>query len=177
MDAPGNALFDAALVEEGARKSALLWIAPAGRPARPAWHVWHDGAVHILQSRAPDGTEQHVPGLAEAAWAEVTLRSKDKGGRLLTWTAEITVLTPEDERWPDAATALHRERLNAPDGEAQPARWARDCVIVRLGPARAIAHGTALPNTDHATAPAPTPARTRGPVPRNFSWGKRLRGR
>ncbi len=170
-------LFDAALVEEGARKSGLLWIAPLGRTARPAWHVWHDGAVHILQARDADGAEQHVPGLAEAAWAEVTLRGKDKGGRLLTWAADVTVLTPGDEAWAGAAATLHRERLNAPDGEAQPTRWERECVIVRLGPARSVAHGAALPDTGHVAQPVPTPARTRGPLPRNFSWGKRLRGR
>ncbi|WP_436791020.1 hypothetical protein [Yinghuangia sp. YIM S10712] len=181
MNGPGtpsaDELFDAALVEEAAKKSALLWITTAGRPARPVWHVWHDGAVHILLARDADGTEQYVPDLAEAATAEVTLRSKDKGGRLLAWTSDVTVLRPDDAAWADAAAALHRERLNARDGEAQPERWARECVIVRLGPARAVAHGGALPSTGHAAAPVPTPAQTRGPLPRNFSWGKRLRGR
>ncbi|NUU24438.1 MAG: hypothetical protein HOV68_23480 [Streptomycetaceae bacterium] len=173
-----TALFDAALLEEAAKKSALLWIAPAGHPARAVWHVWHDGAVHILTARDADGLEQYVPGLADAATADVTVRSKDKGGRLIACAAAVTVLTPDAEAWPAAAAALHAERLNAPDGEAQPERWARDCVIVRLDAPHTIAYGEALPPGPHRAAPVPTPAKTRGALPKNFSLGKRrLRGR
>jgi hypothetical protein len=182
--APADALLDAALLEEAAKKSGLLWIAPAdgpeAGPARPVWHVWHEGAVHILQARSGDAgasAEQYVPGLAEAAAAEVTLRSKDKGGRLITWAADVAVLDAGHADWAGAAAALHDERLNAPDGEEQPLRWARECVVVRLGAARAVARGTALPSASQAAAPLPTPAGTRGRTPLNLSFGKRLRGR
>lgn len=171
------ALFDAALLEEAAKKSGLLWITPAGGTARPVWHVWHDGAVHILVARADGAVEQYVAGLAEAAAAEVTLRSKDKGGRLIGWSADVAVLDAEHADWPAAAAALHTERLNAPDGEEQPERWARECVIVRLGPARAVATGASMSSASHAAAPVPTPAATRGKTPLNLSFGKRLRGR
>ncbi|MCF2532914.1 hypothetical protein [Yinghuangia soli] len=185
--APADALLDAALLEEAAKKSGLLWIAPAdgpgAGPARPVWHVWHEGAVHILLARtgeagaAAASAEQYVPGLAEAAAAEVTLRSKDKGGRLITWSADVAVLDAGHADWAAAAAALHAERLNAPDGEEQPLRWARECVVVRLGAARTVARGAALPSASHAAAPVPTPAGTRGRTPLNLSFGKRLRGR
>jgi hypothetical protein len=139
--------------------------------------VWHDGAVHVLQQRTADGIEQHLPGLAEAAAVEVTVRSKDKGGRLAVWAADVSVLDPDAPEWPAAAAALHGERLNAPDGEAEPGRWARECVIVRLGPARAITRGGALPADAQAAPPLPSPAKTRGASPRNHSFGRRLRGR
>ncbi|MEU8139663.1 hypothetical protein [Streptodolium elevatio] len=171
---PTTPPFDSALLEEAAKKSGLLWIAPAGHPARPVWHTWHDGAVHILQDRTADAVEQHVPGLTDADAAEVTLRSKDKGGRLLTWTADVVVLTPDAGSWPTAAAALHADRLNAPDGEEQPSRWARDCVIVRLDNPRALTHGPALPRTSQSAPPAPTNAVTRGPAPRNLSLGRKL---
>lgn len=183
MSLPGTPASDAApeflaaaLLEEAAKKSGLLWVAPPGAAARPVWHVWHDGAVHILQAHAAGGTEQHVPGLAEAATAEVTLRSKDKGGRLIAWTAAVVVLGPDHEGWAAAAAALHAERLNAPDGEEQPRRWARECVIVRLGTPEGVVFGGRLP-ANAAAAPVPSPAKTRGPLPRNFSLGRRLRGR
>ncbi|GAA4964172.1 hypothetical protein GCM10023205_30260 [Yinghuangia aomiensis] len=179
MTDPGtaDALFDAALVEEAAKKSALVWIAVPGHAARPVWHVWHDGAVLVLQQRTGGGVEQHLPGLAEAAAVEVTVRSKDKGGRLVAWAADVAVLAPGATAWDAAVAALHGERLNAHDGDAQPDRWARDCVIVRIGPARAIAHGAGLPAGSQAAAPVPSPAKTRGAAPRNYSFGKRLRGR
>ncbi|WP_436777229.1 hypothetical protein [Yinghuangia sp. YIM S09857] len=173
--ASSSAPFDTALLEEAAKKSGLLWIAPAAHPARPVWHTWHDGAVHILQARTAEAVEQHVPGLADAATAEATLRSKDKGGRLLTWTADVTVLTPDTPAWPDAAAALHADRLNAPDGEQQPTRWAQDCVIVRLDTPRRLTHGQALPDTSQSAPPPPTPATTRGPSPKNLSLGRKLR--
>ncbi|MDI2128957.1 hypothetical protein [Yinghuangia seranimata] len=174
-----DALFDAALAEEAAKKSGLLWVTPQGAAAvpRPVWHVWHDGAVHILVATAAGGLEQYVPGLVEASRAEVTVRSKDKGGRLVVWAAAVVVLAADAPGWPDAAAALHGERLNAHDGEHAPERWARDCVIVRLGPPEAITHGPNLPDGGHAATPPPTPATTRGPLPRNFSLGRRLRGR
>lgn len=174
---PASPPLESALLEEAAKKSALLWIAPEGHPARPVWHTWHDGAVHILQAHAPGPVEQHVPGLADAATAEVTLRSKDKGGRLVVWTADVHVVTADAEEWPAAAAALHADRLNAPDGEEEPARWARDCVIVRLDAPSSVTHGTDLPDSSQAAPPVPTPAITRGPVPRNFSLGRKLRPR
>ena len=72
-----------ALVEEATKKSALIWVR-GSEPARALWHIWHEGAA-LLVGDGPG--EQPLPGLVDGVAAEVTVRSKDKGGRLVAWTA------------------------------------------------------------------------------------------
>ncbi|MFH9861812.1 hypothetical protein [Streptomyces sp. NPDC017202] len=153
-------LLEPALVEEATKKSGLIWVeAAGGRSARPLWHVWHAGAACLVG----DGPgEQPLPGLADGATAEVTVRSKDKGGRLVTWTARVAQLAPGTEAWEAAVADLKGKRLNAPDGEAMTARWARECRVVRLEPTGVT---SPLPDGDLAAPPAPSPATTRQPVP------------
>ncbi|MFF5335317.1 hypothetical protein [Streptomyces sp. NPDC013181] len=157
-----DTLLGTALVEEAAKKSGLVWVRGTG-PARPLWHIWHDGAAHLVG----DGPgEQPFPaGLTEGATAEVTVRSKDKGGRLVAWSAAVTELAPHSEAWEAAVDELKGKRLNAPDAERMPERWARECRVVRLTPLDAR---TELPQTSGAAAPLPTTATTRLPVPANL---------
>ncbi|MEU0742186.1 hypothetical protein [Streptomyces sp. NPDC006134] len=152
-------LLDQALIEEATKKSGLVWVkAPAG-PARALWHVWHEGAACVVG----DGPgEQPLAGLADGATAEVTVRSKDKGGRLVSWTATVVELASGSEAWQAAVAELKGKRLNAPDGEAMPERWARECRVLRLEPTGAT---RPLPDGSLAQAPVPTPATTRRPVP------------
>ncbi|PNG18778.1 hypothetical protein, partial [Streptomyces cahuitamycinicus] len=129
-------LLDQALVEEATKKSGLVWVQGADGPARALWHVWHEGAACLVG----DGPgEQPLPGLSDGAEAKVTVRSKDKGGRLVTWTARITQLAPGSEAWDAAVAELKGKRLNAPDAEAMPERWARECRVLRLEPTGATA--------------------------------------
>ncbi|WP_073947247.1 hypothetical protein [Streptomyces kebangsaanensis] len=152
-------LLDRALVEEATKKSGLIWVKGPGVPARALWHVWHEGAACLVG----DGPgEQPLPGLADGAGAEVTVRSKDKGGRLVTWAARVVELAPDSEGWQAAVAELKGKRLNAPDGEAMTRRWARECRVLRLEPTGATAP---LPEGSLAEAPLPTPATTRRPVP------------
>lgn len=152
-------LLDQALVEEATKKSGLVWVQGPGVAARALWHVWHEGAACLVG----DGPgEQPLPGLADGAAAEVTVRSKDKGGRLVTWTATVVELAPESEAWRAAVAELKGKRLNAPDGEAMTGRWARECRVVRLEPTGTTAP---LPDGSLAEAPVPTPATTRRPIP------------
>ncbi|MGY3850286.1 hypothetical protein ACWV2X_34480 [Streptomyces hydrogenans] len=146
------------LVEEATKKSGLVWVRGTG-PARALWHVWHDGAAHVVG----DGPgEQPLPGLADGATAEVTVRSKDKGGRIVSWTAAVRQLTPGTEEWDAAVAELKGKRLNAPDGEAMPGRWARECRVLRLDPRAATMD---LPDGSLAAVPLPSAATTRHPVP------------
>ncbi|MCB5166953.1 hypothetical protein LG634_19165 [Streptomyces bambusae] len=150
--------LELALVEEAAKKSGLVWVRGSG-PDRALWHAWVDGAVHVLG----DGPgEQPFPGLSDGGTAEVTVRSKDKGGRLVAWTASVTELAPASEAWETAAAELKGKRLNAPDSEEMTARWARECRLLRLEP---VAVAAALPEGSLAAAPLPSPAVTRRPVP------------
>ncbi|MFD8211935.1 hypothetical protein ACFV2S_36770 [Streptomyces sp. NPDC059695] len=151
-------LLGSALVEEATKKSGLVWVRGTG-PARALWHVWHDGAAHVVG----DGPgEQPLPGLVDGGTAEVTVRSKDKGGRLVAWTAAVRELAPGTEEWDAAVAELKGKRLNAPDGEAVPERWARECRVVRLDPRSST---TELPDGSLAAVPLPTAANTRRPVP------------
>ncbi|MYW02106.1 hypothetical protein [Streptomyces sp. SID3343] len=169
---PTAALIEAALVEEGAKKSGLVWLTVGAAPPRPVWHVWLDGSSWLVSGRREDGAEQYVAGLADAAEVIVDVRSKDKGGRLPGWTAEVAVVPPGDPRYEGAVLALHAARLNAPDGEGQPARWARECDLVRLTPTGAAG---ALPTDAGRTVPVGSPAVTRGASPLNLSIGRRRR--
>ncbi|MCW5253237.1 MULTISPECIES: hypothetical protein [unclassified Streptomyces] len=164
-------LLDPALVEEATKKSGLIWVRGPGTAARPLWHVWHDGAACVVG----DGPgEQPLPGLADGGGAEVTVRSKDKGGRLVSWTARVVERAPGSEAWEAAVAELKGKRLNAPDGEAMTARWARECRVLRLEPTGAT---TALPTDALAVPPLPTPATTREPVPAGLPRLLRRRGR
>ncbi|MEU0131404.1 MULTISPECIES: hypothetical protein [unclassified Streptomyces] len=147
-----------ALVEEATKKSGLIWVRGTG-PARALWHVWHEGAAVLVG----DGGEQPLPAGVEAgAAAEVTVRSKDKGGRLVTWTAAVTVPEPHSEEWEAAVGELKGKRLNAPDAEGLTERWARESRIVRLTP---TAWSTDLPDTSQAAPPLPSGATTRRAAP------------
>ncbi|MFK4109242.1 hypothetical protein [Streptomyces sp. NPDC002176] len=157
---PAQALFDQALIEEATKKSGLIWVRGADAPAaRPVWHVWHEGAAVLV---GDGGGEQPLPGLTDGGAAEVAVRSKDKGGRLVTWWATAHRLDPASPEWEAAVAELKGKRLNAPGAEEIPARWARECVVLRLVPTGAVAPP---PTGSLAEPPLPTPATTRVPVP------------
>lgn len=153
-------LLDQALIEEASKKSGLIWVKAAGAPAaRALWHAWHEGAVCLVG----DGPgEQPLTGLTDGGAAEVTVRSKDKGGRLVSFPVKVVELAPESEDWQAAVAELKGKRLNAPDGEAMVQRWARECRVLRMEPA-----GSVLPVPDGSLAARPvgSPATTRQPVP------------
>jgi hypothetical protein len=162
----------AALIEEACRRSGLLWVSLPGERARAVWHVWHDGAVHLVVG----GIEQPLPGVEAATEAEVTVRSKDKWTRLVCWQAAVSRLAPGSAGWESAVPVLHAKRLNAPDGEEQPLRWARESLVVRLEPTGVVTESPgAMSDGSHAAPPPITPATTESPLPPRI--GRRPRGR
>lgn len=172
MDEAGvdQGLLDAALIEEAAKKSGLVWVRGAQGPARALWHVWHEGAVWVVggpREQPLDGLE-----LVDGGAAVVTARSKDKGGRLVSWPAAVVEHSPESERWAAAVEELRGKRLNATDADGLVARWAAECRVLSLTPAGPPAEASA---DSHAAAPRPTPATTRGPVPTGLP-ARRRRG-
>jgi hypothetical protein len=152
--------LSAALVEEATKKSGLVWVRGAGAgTGRALWHVWLGGAAYVVG----DGPgEQPLPGLTGGGTAEVTVRSKDKGGRLVVWTASVTELEPRSGAWEEAVAELRGKRLNAVDSEGIGDRWARECRVLRLAPTGATGE---LPDGSLAAPPPPSPAVTRDPVP------------
>lgn len=153
-----------ALIGEAAKKSGVLWLTLPELPQpRAAWHIWHDGAAYVMTGG--EG-EQPLPGLPEAQWVTVTLRSKDKGGRLITWVAAVERVEPGSERWETVVPLLARGRLNAVDGDEQPDRWAADSYIVRLAPTgEVLERPGAQPGGYASVRPMPTPATTVGRNP------------
>jgi hypothetical protein len=119
-----------ALVEEATKRSAVVWVAGAGR-AHPVWHLWHDGAAYVVTG----GLEQPLPDVLPGSRAVVAVRSKaTQSDRLVQWVADVSAVDPGTPEWDEVVPLLHAKRLNAPDGEQQPQRWARESVVLRLTP-------------------------------------------
>lgn len=158
-----------ALVEEACRKSSLVWLRPADADRSvAAWHVFTDGAVHLVGG----GIEQDLPDVHDGDAVEVTVRSKDTGGRLVTFSATVVAVEPASTAWETVVPELHAKRLNPPDGEAQPARWARESRVLRLEPTGRVTERPGhLAQRSHAAEPPGSPATTRGPLP--FVIGRR----
>lgn len=169
-DGPAGDPLGAALIEETAKKSALVWVRGPGGTARALWHVWHDGAVWVVGGPG----EQPLDGLelADGGRATVSVRSKDKGARLVTWPAAVTEPAPGAESWTAAAEELRGKRLNAPDADGLVDRWAAECRLLRLAPAGPPVE---LPDTSQAAAPVASPATTRGPLPTGLPARRRRR--
>jgi len=163
----GDPAAEQSLVEEATKRSGLVWITlPGETRAYGVWHVWLDSCAYVVSG----GIEQSLPGIAAAGAAGdevlVTVRSKERGSRLVSWVARVSTVRPEDADWEQTVAALHAKRLNAPDGEEQPARWARESVVSRLTPTGAVPEAPGrLPTGSLAAPPPPTPATTRGPLP------------
>lgn len=121
-----------ALVEEATRRSAVVWIEPEGADrAFPVWHLWHEGRAYVVTG----GREQPLPGAAAGSRAVVLVRSKAaQNDRLVQWVADVEAVAPGTPEWDAVVPLLHAKRLNAPDGDEQPSRWARECVVLRLTP-------------------------------------------
>jgi hypothetical protein len=162
---PSAELLDRALIEEAAKKSGLLWVRREGGRDRALWHAWVDDAVVVVG----DGGEQPLDGLGEGAdGAEVvvTLRSRDKWGRLVAFRARTELLAPRSEAWQAAVDELKGKRLNALDHDAVDERWATGSRVLRLVPqGTSVEHPGAMPDTAHTAAPVPTDATTRRPIP------------
>lgn len=103
--------------EEATRKAGALWIGDA-----LVWHAWHEGAAWVVCG----GLEQPHPGTGAAV---ITVRAL---GGVHVWEAMVT-----EEPWTEELAALlHATRLNPPDGENQPARWAASSTLLRITPSQ-----------------------------------------
>jgi hypothetical protein len=159
---PSAELLDRALIEEAAKKSGLLWVRRDGGRDRALWHAWVGGAVVLVG----DGGEQPLDGLTEGEDVVVTLRSRDKWGRLIAFRARTELLAPRTEAWQAAVEELKGKRLNALDHDAVSDRWASGSRVLRLAPqGHSVENPSAMPDGAHTAAPVPTGATTREPIP------------
>lgn len=149
------------LVAEAMKKAEIAWITTDTRPAYPVWCLWIDDALYLVSG----GDEQPAPGLASATVAIVSARG-DHGGRIVAWTASVSVVSPEGGTWADITTQLAGKRLNA-SGTSQALidRWAAQSVVIRLVPvddrvnAVATGSGAAVPRSTPATPRTAKPFR------------------
>jgi len=150
-----------ALIAELAKKTSVCWVRHGGR-AHPLWHVWVEDALCVVSG----GTEQPFPDVADGELVEVVMRSKDDGGRLLTWVGTASVVAPDDERWETVTAALVAARLNLPDVSTAADGWARTSTVRRIVPTGDFVEAPGSLSQDaHLAAPPVTPATTSGPLP------------
>lgn len=128
----------AALVAELGRKTSICWIAVAGT-TYPVWFVWHDDALHLVAG----GDEQRFPDVPDGTEAAVTMRSKDTGGRLVTWVGALSRVAPDSDAWTPATNALAAARVSIPSLTETPRLWATASVVWRVSPT-----GTVLEDPD-----------------------------
>ena len=111
-------------VADATRRAGLVWVEVNGR-AHPVWHVWHDGAMYVVSG----GIEQPLPEVERAVVAVPV--GREIGVR---WEAEVTRVLPGTPLWAEVVPLLHAARLNPPDGQDQPERWARESIVQRFAP-------------------------------------------
>lgn len=161
-----------ALIAELGGKSDLVWVTVSGRPPQALWSVWHDEAIAVVTG----GVEQPDPGLVDGASVELILRSKENRARQVAVTSTVERLEPGTVAWNDAAAALHPKRLNPPDGEAQPQRWASDSALWLLRPTHeVIERPGSMSDGSHRAEPVTTEATTVTHTP--FHAGKATKKR
>ncbi len=118
-------------LDEAGRRSSVAWVALDDGAARLVWCLWHDGALWLVIG----GMEQSLPGAQTAGRALVTLPGKAaRNDQVVSWTADVSVVAPGSAEGEAVVPLLHERRLNPPDGEEQPERWARESLLVRLAP-------------------------------------------
>ena len=124
-----------ALIAEATKRAGLIWIkSPGAGRARPAWHIWQDGAAYLLTGPG----EQPLPGLRPGDPVTVLVPSKDSGGLLTAWAGEASRVEPGSPEWAAVIGPLAAGRLNAapaPGRSSPAARWAATCTVFRLQPA------------------------------------------
>jgi hypothetical protein len=160
--------FTTALVAELAKKTDTSWLhRPGEQRNHPVWHTWHDDALCVVSG----GDEQPLPdpadGMGDGDLVEVVMRSKDNGGRLVTWVGTVSVVRPGDKRWRPVTEALVSDRLNLPDLATAADGWAAHSVVRRIVPTGAVAESPeSLSDESHRAMPLPSPAITRGRLPK-----------
>jgi hypothetical protein len=134
-DPPWSAGSGTDVLEEALKKSTVVWVevpgqAGTGERAVPVWYGVLDGRVYVLVG----GSEQHVPGLAEAERAVLIARSKEQQSLVAEVEAAARVVEPSDPLYARVMAVLLPRRLNLRDGEQAVDRWRKECTLVELTP-------------------------------------------
>ena len=128
-----------ARIGDATRQVGVIWVQLPGDRPRPLWHLWHNDAAYVVTG----GLEQPLPGDLSGGSAQVVTPGRTTSDQPLTWVARLESVPPGTAGWDEVAPLLRAKRLNAPDGETQQERWARESVLLRLVPT-----GEVVPPTD-----------------------------
>jgi hypothetical protein len=134
-DPPYTTGSDAAVLDEALKKSTVVWIEVPGEGgtggrAVPVWYGTLDGRVYVLEG----GSEQHIPGLAEADQVVLAARSKELQSLVAEVEASARVVPASDPLFNRVVAVLLPRRLNLRDGEQAAERWRKECTLVELTP-------------------------------------------
>jgi hypothetical protein len=134
-DPPYPTGADTAVLDEALKKSTIVWIevpgdGGTGGRAVAAWYGTLDGRIYVLTG----GSEQQIPGLAEADRVVVVARSKELQSLVAEVEASARAVPASDPLFPKVAAVLLPRRLNLRDGEQAVERWRKECTLVELTP-------------------------------------------
>jgi hypothetical protein len=134
-DPPWSAAPDTAVLDEALKKGTVAWVEVPGEGgtdgrAVPVWYGTLDGRVYVLVG----GSEQQVPGLAEADRVVLLARSKEQQSLVAEVEAAARVVEPNDPLYARVAPVLLPRRLNLRDSEQAVDRWRKECTLVELTP-------------------------------------------
>src|SRR5215207_9541433 len=134
-DPPWSSGSETDVLDEALKKSTVVWVEVPGEGgtdgrAVPVWYGTLDGRVYVLVG----GSEQHVPGLAEATRVTLVARSKEQQSLVAEVEASARVVDPKDPLFGRVAAVLLPRRLNLRDGEQAVDRWRNECTLVELTP-------------------------------------------
>jgi hypothetical protein len=130
-DPPWASGSETDVLDEALKKSTVVWVEVPGEGGTvPVWYGTLDGRVYVLVG----GSEQHVPGLAEADRAVLIARSKEQQSLVAEVEASARVVPPSDPLYARVAPVLLPRRLNLRDGEQAVDRWRKECTLVELTP-------------------------------------------
>lgn len=127
---------DLAKVEEGLKRSDILWISvdtdPGGKPV-PSWFLYGKDKRLFILSGEP---EQRIPFAAQAKRAHVQTRWKGRDASMVEFDAKVRPITAADgDEFTSIAQLLVAKRQSVRGGAAATIEtWMRDAVILELFP-------------------------------------------
>ena len=134
-DPPWSSGPDTAVLDEALKKSTVVWVDVLGEGgthgrAVPVWYGLLDGRVYVLVG----GSEQRVPGLAEASRVVLSARSKEQQSLVAEVEASARVVPGSDPLFDKVVPVLLPRRLNLRDGDHAADRWRKESTLVELTP-------------------------------------------
>ncbi|MGH2740579.1 MAG: hypothetical protein ACRDH6_08890 [Actinomycetota bacterium] len=125
-------------VEEGLKKSDVIWVGVEGNGkdrAVPVWFVYRDGRIYVLHALDEGVNEQQIPGLPDAAELVVITRRKGRETRNRRFPAAVRLIPAEAPEFKELAGLLADRRRDSHTPPAQVINgWRSSCVIAELTP-------------------------------------------